>query len=68
MNRGWLYVLAGGVAETAWATCLKFTDGFAEQVRDFAAILDQGIVQENERGTLDMTLDTPHFIPQYGEN
>ena len=44
------------------------TDGFAEQVRDFAAILDQGIVQENERGTLDMTLDTPHFIPQYGEN
>ena len=23
---------------------------------------------ENERGILDMTLNTPHFIPQYGEN
>lgn len=30
MNRGWLYVLIGGVAETAWATCLKMTDGFSE--------------------------------------
>lgn len=41
---------------------------FSEQVRDFAAILEQGIVQDNERGTLDMTLNTPHFIPRYGEN
>ena len=43
-------------------------DEFPEQVRDFAAILEQGIVQENEQGILDMTLNTPHFIPQYGEN
>ena len=39
-----------------------------QKVRDFAAILEQGIVQDNERGTLDMTLNTPHFIPRYGEN
>lgn len=28
MNRGWLWVLAGGVAETAWATFMKMSDGF----------------------------------------
>ena len=43
-------------------------DSFPEQIRNFAAVLDQGIIQENERGILDMTLNTPHFIPQYGEN
>lgn len=30
MNRGWLFVLIGGVAETAWATCLKMTNGFTD--------------------------------------
>ena len=43
-------------------------DSFPEQIRNFAAVLDQGIIQENEQGILDMTLNTPHFIPQYGEN
>ena len=43
MNRGWLYVLAGGVAETAWATCLKFTDGFAEPLWMIPMLIFLGI-------------------------
>lgn len=32
MNRGWLYVLAGGVAETVWATSMKMSDGFSQPI------------------------------------
>ncbi|MFT0898375.1 DMT family transporter [Candidatus Methanoprimaticola sp. MG2] len=30
MNPGWAWVLAGGVAETVWATTLKLSDGFTD--------------------------------------
>ncbi len=30
MNRGWLWVILGGVAETAWAIFMKMSDGFTD--------------------------------------
>ncbi len=30
MNRGWAWILAGGVAETVWATFMKLSDGFTD--------------------------------------
>ena len=30
MNAAWTWVIAGGFAETAWAVCLKLSDGFSE--------------------------------------
>ncbi len=32
MNRGWLYIIAGGVAETVWATSMKMSNGFTDLI------------------------------------
>lgn len=34
MNRAWLWVLVGGVAETAWAVFMKMSDGFTDLFYD----------------------------------
>lgn len=34
MNRAWLWILAGGVAETAWATFMKMSNGFTDILFD----------------------------------
>ena len=41
MNRGWLWVAAGGLAETSWAVCMKLSDGFTDPLYDvlFVAML-----------------------------
>lgn len=38
MNRGWLWILAGGVAETGWATCMKLSNGLTDVVYDVLTV------------------------------
>ncbi len=39
MNRGWLWVIIGGVFETAWAVCMKLSDGFTNIVYDLLFVV-----------------------------
>lgn len=39
MNRAWLWVLAGGVAETAWASFMKLSDGFSNLGYDVLTVV-----------------------------
>lgn len=34
MNRGWLWIFAGGMAETAWAVFMKMSNGFTDILFD----------------------------------
>lgn len=39
MQRAWMWVIAGGVAETIWATTMKLSDGFTDVMFDILTVL-----------------------------
>ena len=47
---------------------MRMSDDFQWQTRVLAESIGQGIIQPNERGTVDLTLDRPRFIPETGGN
>ena len=43
MNRSWIWVMAGGIAETAWAASMKLSDGFTNPLYDAITFLFMGV-------------------------
>lgn len=39
MQRAWLWVIAGGVAETVWATTMRLSSGFTDIVFDILTVV-----------------------------
>lgn len=39
MRRAWMWVIAGGAAETMWATTMKLSDGFTDVMFDILTVI-----------------------------